>query len=196
MPTLTPMMKNNAPPPPPDVAPSERLTQRLQALAEASISGIRNLALVSFLSATWIWGWALGPLTFGSRWGAGLGILVLLLLLAPSAVLGLGYWGLREIRSLPARVRRAFEEGSARAGTAWRETRTETPRRGRGLWRIVKGLREIWSLVSDSRETLLAYVALARLANPITLIAMLAAIFGTVALAVTAVITAAIVLVR
>lgn len=163
------------PPPPPS------LSVRLVDLVDATIASVRNLAVVSLLAAGWLWWLVFGALTLRGGWRIGLGAVGLLAVLAPSVILWLAFWGLREIRSLPNRTRESIIEGRVTADAAWRTARAQADTRTRGAWNVVRALREIWTLVTDSREMLLGYVALARLANPISLVVLLGAVVGGIA---------------
>ncbi|GIV58061.1 hypothetical protein GQ464_010635 [Rhodocaloribacter litoris] len=167
-----------------------RLALTVDALARqaGALTGLtRRLALATLAAGAWLWGLAAYPFTFDAVWAWVLAGLGLVFLLAPGVLLWLFDAGLRELTALPARLARTLDTGRTRTADLY-ATATGTGARGRWwLWRLVKGVLDLRTLVLDARGLLVQYAALARLLNPWMLaIAVTATVAGAVLIALAA----------
>ena len=142
-------------------------------ILERVVAGVRGFTVVAGAAGVWLWILLAYPFTFRAWW-SGLAFAVLLAaFLAPVAVLVALLRAVHVVRTLPARTAELNQK--RRAGTARLGTSASAGPPRRRLWGVGKALYELWSLVYESRDMLLEYTALARLATPATLLVVLGA---------------------
>jgi hypothetical protein len=136
------------------------------ALARRLTTAVRRLAFLSAASGLGLWGllwWPL-PVQGESVLWAGAGLLVLL---APAAVLGLFYVGLRDLLALPDRLAARTTDTIDQSATA---ARTLSNGEAESVWgRLRRIVREIWQLrrvLLDNRALLVRYGMLLRVLTP------------------------------
>lgn len=138
-------------------------------VAEALVDKVRLQATLALASGVWVWGLMFFPFSsFDRVWMIGLGVVVLGLLLAPTGVLWLFWAGLRALIRVPDRlVAMAGEsEGHTDALLETMAGRTE-PRKIRRMWRFFRTVLDLRTLILDSKELLLQFTVVARVANPV-----------------------------
>ena len=164
--------------------------------AAAVLKGAWFFALTTALSAVWLWGWLFAPFDFGHWWSAALSAIVLLLLLAPTAVLFLVAVTIRQLAYLPRTLVEKTKEGKDRLATATSSVRPSTDvTRKQRAWTLGRALFDLWALVIDSKGMLLQYAGMVRLANPVSLIIVGVAVASGVLLIAVAGVTLAVSLV-
>lgn len=152
------------------------LYRRVADLAARVSAGVRGLSLIALVAAVWLWSVILYPFAFSHWWGWLPAVLLLSALAAPGAILLAVHMALRELIRLPTRVRGAGESSVARAGRAAESVRA------RPRWWLPRTAWELWRLVVENRELLVAYSGLVRLVNPVSLAVIGAAAFLAVLL--------------
>lgn len=163
------------------------LFRRLAGLAARVSSGVRLLSLLALVAAVWLWGVILYPFAFGHWWVWLPAVTLLAVLSVPGVILLVVHMALRELIRLPARVQQAGETSRARAGRAVESVRD------RRRWWVPKTVWELWRLVTENRDLLLAYTGLVRLVNPVSLLVVAGATVGAALIIVAAGIGAALV---
>jgi len=151
-----------------------RAAQSLAALARRLTGSVAVLAGTSAGAGLLLWGllWWPVPLRLLPLLGAAATLGVLL---APAAVLGLFYQGLRDLGALPARLSEHTTRTVERSGAAAESITADASGRLGRLWRLVK---EIWALrrvLLDHRALLVRYGALIRFVTPGFLVLVLLA---------------------
>lgn len=152
----------------PDDSPetsTNRIIGTAATLARHLTSAVRGLALSATLAGGVLWMllWWPVPLRSGALVGAGL---TLGLLLAPAAVLGLFYAGLRDLVALPDRLStHAAQTVEASAETYQAATDPSDAWWG-WLRRLLKRIWSLRSLLADHRALLVRYGAVLRLLTP------------------------------
>lgn len=149
------------------------LATRLAELAERAAAGVRLIAGVSILSALTFWTALFYPFTLDRWWTWLLSLALLAVLSVPAGILVLVHMVLRELVNLPARLRETGAAGRMRAG------RAADAVRGRRRWWLPRVGWELWRIVVDNRELLLAYTGLVRLATPAVLGVVAGAVLAT-----------------
>lgn len=168
----------------PDESPEtgvDRVVGTGATLARHLIRGVGGLALVAALAggALWVMLWTPVALRPGSLIGAGLGLVVLL---APAAVLGLFYAGLRDLAALPDRLSTRVSTTMDASVESYRAT-TDPSDSWWGWGRRLLG--RIWalrSLFTEHRALLVRYGMMLRLLTPGFLLLVVGAALATVVL--------------
>lgn len=149
------------------------------------------VALVSSIVPIWIWVLASIAAT-GNVLSLQPDVLLLLLLtLAPSAVIWFFYLSLKSLRALPDEVRRLVQEGRLRSGELATAFAGPTDVRGwKKGWRLVRALMQLRNLVFRSKGLLIAAGMAVRLRafNPAFLGLLLVACLATALLSVFAIV--------
>lgn len=164
VPSLMPASAPNRPDDPPE-AGVDRIIGTAATLARHLTSAVRWLALSAALAGGVLWMllWWPMPLRGGALVGAGL---TLGLLLAPAAVLGLFYAGLRDLAALPDRLSTHTAQ-TVEASTRTYHAATDSSDAWWGwLRRLLKRIWSLRSLLSDHRALLVRYGAMLRLVTP------------------------------
>jgi hypothetical protein len=157
--------------------PASLPATRAVLIAQRSIVAVRLAALGTLAAGFAFWGILIGPMAFSAWWQIALAGLLLVICLLPALVLGLLYFGLRQLVDLPTNARESVKRGwNQAAGVARTARADDLSKAGRGLG-LFRGLWLLWKTVSESRDLLMGAAALARLANPVSLVIVLAA-FG------------------
>lgn len=152
----------------PDDSPEvgvDRIIGTAATLARHLMRAVRGLALSATLAGGGLWMllWWPVPLRGGALVGAGL---TLGLLLAPAAVLGLFYAGLRDLAALPDRLSTHATQ-TVEASTETYQAATDSSDAWWGwLRRLLKRVWSLRSLLSDHRALLVRYGAMLRLVTP------------------------------
>lgn len=171
---------------------STKRTSPLSAVASgagAILKGVWLFALTTALSAVCIWGWLFSPFAFAHWWSAILAVLVLLLLLGPAGVLFLVAITVRQLAHLPRTLTEKGKEGVDRLAAATSSVRpgTDVAPKQR-VWTLGRALFDLWGLIIDSKGLLLQYAGMVRLANPVSLVLVGAAVVTGVVLIAVAVV--------
>ena len=170
---------------PPDDAPQEKRTGRAlgtaAALARPLMRATWGLMLTAALAGSTLWLVVWWPLSLrsGTLVGAGL---TLLLFLAPAAVLGFFYAGLRDLAALPERLSTGVSE-TVDASVASYRAATDASDSWWGWGRRLLG--RIWSLrslLADHRALLVRYGMMLRLVTPGFLLLVVLAVGAAVLL--------------
>ncbi|WP_457651341.1 hypothetical protein [Rhodocaloribacter sp.] len=172
-------------------APPERarLPDAVAALvrgAEGLAGKVRGVAVAALVSGAWLWALAAYPFAFRAWWAWALAGAALAAALLPGAVLLLFDLGLRRLLDLPRRLSDALDAGSHAVAVYEAALPAAEARGWRRPWALLKGVRDLRRLALESKAMLLEYAALWRLLNPWTLLAVLAALVGALALVVAA----------
>ncbi len=154
----------------PAAAPAPGAPGRISELARRLAARVRLLGAVALLAALTLWGTLLYPFPFTAWWHWVLALTALALLAAPAAVFLFTHLALHALIILPTRARAAIAESRGRAGRAAGEVRT------RRRWWMGRTAWELWRLVAENRELVLGSAGLVRLVNPLTLVAVAAAV--------------------
>jgi hypothetical protein len=166
-------------------APDGRLaatTRTLARLADRLTRGVALLTALSGAAGVGLWGVLWWPPGAGGAYVLGAG-LTLLLLLAPAAVLGLFWVGLRDLRALPSRLAEHSRRTVDETATAARRVGAADERGlGARAWRLVTQIWALRTLLQDHRALLLRYGALLRFVNPGFLLLVVAAAAGSLLL--------------
>jgi len=179
------MSTPSAPSDPPNDAPQDTRTGRIfgtaASLARHLMRATGWLMLTAALAGSTLWLVVWWPLSLrsGTLVGAGL---TLLLLLAPAAVLGLFYTGLRDLAALPDRLSTGVSETMDASVESYRAA-TDASDSWWGWGRRL--LRRIWalrSLLADHRALLVRYGMMLRLVTPGFLLLVVLAVGATVIL--------------
>ena len=180
------MSTPGAPSDPPDDAPQDTRAGRAlgtaASLARHLMRATWGLMLTAALAGSTLWLVVWWPLSLrsGTLVGAGL---TLLLFLAPAAVLGFFYAGLRDLAALPERLSTGVSEtvdasvASYRAATDASDSWWEWGRR------LVGRLWTLRSLLTEHRALLVRYGMMLRVATPGFLLLVVGAALTTVVLA-------------
>jgi hypothetical protein len=150
----------------------------LRAKLRPLVLKVRAYAWASVAGGVVLWAALLWPFDFAA-WFWLLAALLLLILLAPAALVWLTYGGLSAALNLPERLRDAAREAvekSAEAADAVRGRSAEPDSKdgaGRRAWRLGRTLYGLRGFVLDRREELIGFAALARFANPLALAVLL-----------------------
>lgn len=166
--------------------------RRLVALADGMIGTVRIMTVACLAAGVWCWVAIFAPFRF-SVFTAPIGIITLLITLAPGVVLVLFHWGLQEVRKTPARIDELRRQGMDGARELWASVRNDPEaQQKRGIWRLLRGLWEVRSLADEARGLAFQYLAIVRLANPVTALAVAIAIGASAGLAAIAAIVTAV----
>lgn len=160
-------------------------------VAEAILGKVRFQAAASGLAGLWLWGVLFYPFSsFGQGWVLALGIIALIALLIPAGVLILFWAGLRELTRVPDKLLAVAAASDARTGDLVQTVneKTET-RKLRRLWRFFRALLDLRTLLLESKELLLQYAVLIRVANPVFLGVLFVAFVASLLLDFAAVVT-------
>jgi hypothetical protein len=160
-----PNVKTNAPEDGRDETRVDRMLKTAVTLAQQLTQGVGILARTAALAggALWLIAWWPPSVRSGTLLGAGL---TLLLLLAPAAVLGLFYAGLRDLAALPDRLSNRVSKTTEASVESYRAA-TDTSNSWWGWGRRLLG--QIWalrSLFAEHRTFLVRYGAMLRLLTP------------------------------
>lgn len=138
-------------------------------IASAIVDKVRLQAVVSSAAGLWLWGVLFYPFSsFGNGWIVVLGIVAFGALLLPAGVLFVFWFGLRELIRVPDKLVAIAGQGEARTGELKEAVAgTSEPRKARRLWRFFRTVLELRSLIIDSKELLLQYAVVVRVANPV-----------------------------
>jgi len=143
-----------------------KATRTLASLARRLTRGVAVLAGTSAGAGVLLWAlfWWPVPPQFSSLLGAGV---TLLLLLAPAAVLGLFYQGLRDLQALPDRLSSRATRTAEQSAEAVRTTvgSEATGILGRG-WHLVQQIWTLRTVLKENRALLLRYGTLLRFVTP------------------------------
>ena len=117
----------------------------------------------------WLWGVLFYPFAvFAKVWVIVLGVVALGLLLMPAGVLFLFWAGLRELIGVPDKLVAAAGEGEAQTGALLKTVSRKTEQgKVRRLWRFFRTVLDLRSLVLESKELLLKFAVVMRIANPV-----------------------------
>lgn len=157
-------------PPRADVgAPRER--RGFRARLEPLVQRVGAYAALALGSGAVLWTALLWPFDFPAPGYWLLAVLILLILLAPGALVWLTYGGLRAALALPERLgdaaRDAVEHSAAVAGAA------RGGSAGDRAWKLSRTLFGLRSFVLERRAELVGVAALGRFANPLALAVLL-----------------------
>lgn len=154
----------------------------MAALARRLETGVGVLTALSAGAGLLLWGVLWWPPGAGGASVLGAG-LTLLLLLAPAAVLGLFWVGLRDLRALPSRLAEHARRTVDETATAARSVAAADERGLRArAWRLVKQIWALRTLLQDHRALLLRSGALLRFVHPGFLLLVVAAAAGSLLL--------------
>ena len=160
----------------------DRIVGTAATLARHLMRAVGGLTLTAVLAGgvLWIVLWMPESLRPGALVGAGLGLIVLL---APAAVLGLFYAGLRDLAALPDRLSAGVSQPMDASAESYRAA-TDPSDSWSGWGRRL--LRRIWalrSLFGEHRALLVRYGMMLRLLTPGFLLLVVGAALATVVLA-------------
>lgn len=170
-------------PAPPERARPADAVAAVARSAEALAGRVRGLGVAALVSGAWLWALAAYPFAFRAWWAWALAGAALAAALFPGVVLLLFDLGLRRLLDLPRRLSDALDAGSGHAATVYEAALPVPETRGwRRTWALVKSILDLRRLALESKAMLLEYAALWRLLNPWTLLVVLAALAGALAL--------------
>lgn len=157
--------------------------ERLVALADTMIGSVRVVMLASIGAGLWLWVAIFFPFRLSVITGS-LALVVFLIAAAPGTIMVLFYLGLQSVRRAPDRITELHRQGMNGIREVKASMRRDDPKAGgmRHRWRLIRALWEVRGLADEARDLTLQYIAIVRLANPITAIAVAAAIVGTIGL--------------
>ncbi len=169
---------------------------QIAGIAASIVGKVKALASVSILAGLWLWALLYQPFAFRAWWTAAIAAMVLLLLVAPGGVLFLFQLALRQVVSLPSRLADLAADSRDQSRGAVDTIRTKDDRgASRRTWRIFRATWSLRGLVMEGKDVVLQSVAIARLANPVAITAILIATAAGIALVVLAAVATAAVLV-
>jgi hypothetical protein len=165
-------------------ARAERASAALRPVLEAAARVLRGLTLLAIAAAAavlvvWLAWVADTPPSHTDAWLERL--VVLAVLLAPSAVLLLFVTGLRDLAKLPERTRAMPADLRARAHDLQDRARARRPSRRRGILGVIVALYRLGRVVVGSREVLSPYAAVMIALRPAMLVAAISAALAAAA---------------
>lgn len=134
------------------------------------ISKVKKLSWIYLGSALVLWGCLFIPFSIDSSWSYAFAALLLVVLSVPSGILLLFYAGLKSVVALPGRLLEKAGVGEASARSVMQGLRAsvsedaETSKR-----KLLSTFVELRGLVLESKDMLIEYAAILRLANPFVL---------------------------
>ena len=176
-----------------------RMQARLRPLVQGAlviVDKVRLQAIVSTVAGLWVWGVLFYPFdAFGRIWIIALGIGALGALLFPAGILFLFWAGLRELISVPDRLLEMAGQGEVRTGELMGTMSSAAePRRMRRIWRFFRTVLDLRNLILESKGLLLQFALVARVANPVFIIALFVAFVASLLLILVAVVMLLVVL--
>ncbi len=149
-----------------------RLQARLQPIVQiaGAIAGkVRVQAMLSGVAGLWLWGLLFYPFAgFGRLWVLVLGVVVLGLLMSPAGVLFLFWAGLRQLIGVPDKLLEMAGQSETHTHALLETVSSKTDQgKVRRLWRFFRTVLDLRSLVLDSKELLLQFAVVVRIANPV-----------------------------
>ena len=174
--TNTPDPASDAPQPASEGGLVQRQATQLQArlqpivqISAAIADKVRLQAILSGMAGVWLWGLLFYPFSaFGKGWVLVLGVVALGLLMSSAGVLLLFWAGLRELIGVPDKLLNMAGESKTQTEALLKTASRKTDQgKVRRLWRFFCTVLDLRSLVLDSKELLLKFAVVARIANPV-----------------------------
>ena len=149
-----------------------RLQARLQPIVQiaGAIAGkVRVQAIFSGVAGLWLWGLLFYPFVgFGRLWVLVLGVVVLGLLMSPAGVLFLFWAGLRQLIGVPDKLLEIAGQSETHTDALLETISSQTDQgKVRRLRRFFRTVLDLRLLVLESKELLLQFAVVVRIANPV-----------------------------
>ena len=152
---------------------AKQLIQLIQPITErvgAIVSSVKNLSWIYLGSAFVLWGILFIPFSMDNAWSYAFAVLLLALLCIPAGILLLFHAGLQSVIALPRRLLEKAGVGEASTRSVIQSLRANSPDQVESSKRKLLGtFVELRELVLESKEMLIEYAAILRLANPLVL---------------------------